>query len=152
MATTKCISINEERIRKMIGDLGLTLADMDRLLSLKKSTISQSFNRGCMSPEVLGKLALYLRVSEDVLMAPKEETPPQTAQPVTTVSMEATEKWLEQLVIVMTDTNQKLGALIEMLRTQEASHKDLEDKMLNHFVSVNQWMNKISNTLKYGNK
>lgn len=144
----KCIPVNEERIRKQIGELGLSLSDMDRLLGLRKNTISASFNRGLMNTEVVTKLALYLRMPEDTLIAkPEEEKPKEVQAPQNT---EKIEKWLEQLVIVMTDTNQKLGTLTELVRGNIAEKKELDEKTQNHYVGVNQWMNKIYNALKYG--
>lgn len=149
MARGKTVPVNVERIKKMIGELGLTLADMDRLLGLRKGEMAQVSYRGVINTENLSKLALYLRVTEDVLVVQEEQKEEKKEAPAQ-VNTEQMEKWLEQLVIVMTDTNQKLGTLTELVRGNIAEKKELYEKTQNHFVGVNQWMNKIYNTMKYG--
>lgn len=48
--------------------------------------------------------------------------------------------------------NKKVGALTELIRGNAADKKVLDEAQRNHFVTVNSHLNKISNTLKYGNK
>lgn len=154
---SRSVPINTGRIRKMIDELGLTLAEMDRALGLGKNAISKDLYRGLMAEETLKGLALYLRVTPDVLTAPEEEKPEtggnkSEAQSVSPLSLQKIEQWLEQLIILETDTNQKLAAMTELIRGSISDWKEMEDAQRNYFVTVNQHLNKIHNQMKYGGR
>lgn len=104
------MTINAERLRKLIDQTGLTDKEVAKLIGKSHSCISVILKNGSTSAKTLGDLCKVLRVTPDVLTALPEEKPKEDTQTVM-ASIHLLHKKIDGLDTKLTELIDALAAL-----------------------------------------